>query len=64
MLSVLDFVPLLLCQSLLVFLTVTFIVFLQNRHGVANYQGKTCRLAEGERTFLCTFFGVPVIYQI
>lgn len=64
MLLVLYFVPILLCQSLLVFLTVIFIVFLWNRDGIANYQGKACRLVERRRTFLCTFFGVPVMYQI
>lgn len=65
MLLVLYFVPVLLCQSLRGFLTVFFIVFLWNRDGVANYQGKACcRLVEGGRTFLCTFFSVPVIYQI
>ena len=37
MLSVLSFVPILLCQSLLVFLTVIFIVFLWNRDSIANY---------------------------
>lgn len=55
MLLVLYFVPVLLRQSLLVFLTVIFIVFLWN--SVANYQGKACCLSvEGGRTFLCTFF--------
>lgn len=45
--SVLYFVPILPFQSLLVFLTVIFIVFLWNRDGVSNYQGKACcRLVE------------------
>jgi len=40
--SVFYFVSVLLCQSLLVFLTVIFIVFLWNRDSVASYQGKAC----------------------